>query len=848
VAQPEADLIPEKSQLVTYCGWDDSAIVGWFVIAKSEVEMRMETLAEDVRYGIRSLLKSHRFALAAVLTLALGIGINTAMYSVVHAVLLAPWPVKDAARVAVVFQRQQNGALNNFSTADFLDWKQQGGLLAQAGAHVAWQFNLGSAGEPPERIVGGQVSADLFPVLGVRPLLGRWFSQAEDTAGAGNTVILSYTLWKNRYGGDFQIVGKPIALNGAPYTVVGVMPAGFNYLGGKEMLWTPLQLSRNTGIGGSANIHWLLGFIRLPAGLSIARAQAELNGIASRLHRENATGDAGFGVGLQSIDEVYTGDVSGPLWMLMGCVGFVLLIACTNVANLLLARGNSRRKEMAVRAALGASPLRIVRQLLTESLLLALTGGALGIAVAYGVLRGVLSLHPPSVPRIEAVSIDGGVLGFCVAVTILIGILFGLVPAVDAARIDPNAGLREREGTGSRGFGRRRSMLVVTETALACVLLVGTGLALKGLWNLRGVELGFVPDHVQTFRIAAPTQPDGMQATEFYEQVAERIRAIPGVESAAVARDLPMSGTDPSMPITVDGRSSALTQGEIVTRYRAIGTDYFRTLRIPMLQGRAFNEHDTASGQPVAIVSQSLAQKYWPGKSALGKRLKPNFKGSSWCTVVGVATDVRHWGADVDIEPTAYYPYTQVPDSIRHLVETDMSVAVRSSMAAGDLLHSMRAAVATVNASTPLFDVQTMDAMVEDSGSLRRFDLSLLGGFSLLALALAAIGVYGVMAYSVAQRTREIGVRMALGAQEADVVGLILKQGARLALIGVVLGAGASIVLRKVMANVIYGLSGTDPVVLGVVPAVILVVVLLACSLPARRATKVDPVIALRAE
>jgi putative ABC transport system permease protein len=808
----------------------------------------METLVEDVRHGIRSLRKSHRFALAAMLTLALGIGINTAMFSVIHSVLLEPWPVKDPAHVAVVFQRQQNGNVNVFSTADFLDWKQQGGLAAQMGAHVAWQFNVSSGDQAPERIAGGKVSYDLLPVLGIQPMLGRLFSPQEDTERAGNTVILSDALWRNRYGADARILGKAIELDGTPYTVLGVMPAGFDFFGGKELLWTPLQLSRKNGTGASPNIHWLLGFIRLPAGLGMHQAQAGLDGVAARLHHENATGDAGFGVSLQSIDEAFTGNVRGMLWMLMGCVGFVLMIACTNVANLLLARGNSRRKEIAVRAALGASPLRIVRQLLTESLLLALTGGALGVSVAFLVLRGLLALHPPSVPRIEDVVIDGGVLGFSLAVTVVIGILFGLVPAIDAARIDPNAGLHEREGTGSRGFGRRRSILVVTETALACVLLVGTGLALKSLWALRGVELGFVPDHVQTFRIAVPAQLEGQQVTEFYQQVAERIRAIPGVESAAVARNLPMSGADPSMPITVDGKSSGLAEGELITRYRAVGADYFRTLRIPVLQGRAIDEHDTASAPAVAMVSQSLAQKYWPGESALGKRLKPNFKGSAWCTVVGVVADVRHWGLDVDIERTAYYPYTQTPDSIRPLLEANMSIAVRSNLAGGDLLHAIRAAVARVNGSVPLFDVQTMDQMVADSGSLRRFDLSLLGGFSLLALSLAAIGVYGVMAYSVSQRTREIGVRMALGARSQDVLALILKQGARLALAGVVVGGAASILLRKAMDNLIYGLSATDPVVLAVVPVVILLVVLLACYVPARRAARVNPMIALRWE
>jgi predicted permease len=808
----------------------------------------MENLLHDIRYGVRSMLKSHRFALAAILTLSLGIGINTAMFSVIHSVLLEPWPVKDPSRVLVVFQRQQDGNNNLFSTPDYLDWKQQGGLLAQVGAHVAWQFNVNSVNQAPERIAGGEVSADLLPALGIEPMLGRFFSPQEDTPGSGNSVILSYALWKNRFGGDSHILGKPIDLNGVPYTVIAVMPSGFDFFGGKELLWTPLQLSRNNGTGASPNIHWLLGFIRVPAGVSLKQARSELDGVAARLHRENSTGDVGFGVFLQSIDDAFTGNVRGALLMLMGCVGFVLLIACTNVANLLLARGNARRREIAVRVALGASRPRIVRQLLTESLLLACTGGGLGVALAFLALRGLLALHPPTLPRFDDVAIDSGVLAFSLLVSVAIGILFGLAPAFEAARIDPNSGLRERDSTGARGFGRQRSILVITETSLACVLLIGTGLALKSLWSLRNVELGFVPAHVQTFRIAAPAQLQGQQVADFYGQIAERIQALPGVQSTTVARDLPMSGADPSMPITIDGKNPPLEQGEIVTRYRAIGEDYFRTLRTPVLEGRAFDPHDRASAANVAIVSQSLAKKYWPGESPIGKRLKPNFKGSAWCTVVGVVADVRHWGLDIDIEPTAYYPYTQIPDSIRALLEANMSVAVLSSLGQSDLLHSIRAAVANINANVPLYDVQTMDQMVSDSGSLRRFDLSLLGGFSLLALSLAAIGVYGVMAYSVSQRAREIGIRMALGARPQDVLSLVLKQGLYLAIIGVALGGTASILLRKVMANLLYGLSANDPIVLSVVPLGMVLIVLLACYLPARRAASVNPMTALRSE
>ncbi len=808
----------------------------------------MESLLEDVRCGIRSLVKARRFTLAAVLTVGLGIGANAAMFSVIHSVLLKPWPYENPARVLVVSQRQVNGNFNLFSTPDFLDWKQQGGLLAKMGAHVSWKFNLSSTEEQPERISGGLVSYELLPVLGVQPILGRWFSAQEDVAGSGNFVVLSNALWRNRYKANARIAGTAIQLDGAPYTVVGVMPAGFDVFGGKELLWTPLQLRRNTGIGSSATVHWLTGFIRLPDGMSVKQARAELDGMAARLHREDATGDIGFGVYLQTLNDASAGNVRPALIMLMVCVGFVLLIACSNVANLLLARGTARRREMAIRSALGASPLRVARQLLIESSLLASAGGALGVAFAFLALRGVLATHPPSIPGIEEVSIDGGVLAYTVLISLVVGMLFGMAPSIEAARLDVTDSLREQGSAVGCGFGGYRSTLVIAETALASILLIGAGLALKSLWSLRNVELGFDPSNVLTFRIAAPAQFTGQRMADFYHQVAERLQAMPGVQSAAVARDLPMSGTDPSMPIVVEDKNPVPVQGETVTRYRAVGGHYFHTLKIPLLQGRDFDERDAANAPAVAIVSGSLARKYWQGESPIGKRLKPNFKGSSWCMVVGVAGDVRHWGADVDIEPTAYYPYTQVPDTIRPLLEANMGIAVRSTLGEADLLHSVRAAVADVDRNVPVYETKTMESMLSDSGSLRRFDLSLLGMFSGLALALAAIGVYAVMAYSVSQRTKEMGIRMALGAQSKDVFGLILKQGTRLAMIGVGIGVVAAFFLRNIMASFVYGLSANDPVILSVVPLLVVSVVLLACYLPARRATKVDPLVALRYE
>ena len=808
----------------------------------------MDRLLGDVRFGIRSLSKAPRFATAAVLTLALGIGANTAMFSVIHSVLLRSWPFRDSGRLVVVSQRQANGAANLFSTPDFLNWKQQAGLLAQLGAHVSWEFNLNDAGTQPERVAGGEVSYNWLPTLGVEPALGRLFSPQEDVAGAGNFVVLSSALWKGRYGADPSIVGKPIQLDGAPYTVIGVMPAGFNGFTGKELLWTPLQLHSDSGVSSSPTLHWLSGCIRLPDGVSLVEARSELDSIAARVHRENPSDDVGFGVYLQTLNDAFTRDVRPALLMLMGCVGFVLLTACANVANLLLARGAARQREMALRAALGASPYRIICQLLTESVLLAGAGGAIGIAVAFLLLHGMLAIHPPSVPRIEQIGIDGMVLVFSLLVSVAVGILFGLVPAIEAARVDVNESLREHGGSSSRGFGRNRSVLVITETALACMLLIGTGLALRSLWSLKSVKLGFVPEHVLTFRIAAATQLTGPRISDFYHDVAERVRALPGVQSAAIARDLPLGGTDPSMPVDTEGKTPSPVQGEIVTRYRAVDGDYFRTLQIPLLEGRAFGEQDTATSSPVAIVSESLARRYWPGESAVGKRIKPRFTGSSWCVVVGIAADVRHWGADVVIEPTAYYPYTQVPDSMRALLEANMGIALRSGLPQNELLHSINAAVASVSALVPVYDIKTMESMVADSDSLRDFDLLLLGGFSLLALGLAAVGVYAVMAYSVSQRTREIGIRIALGAHPRDVLRLILRRGARLAIVGSVIGVGAAFLLRKIMASLLYGLSANDPLVLCLVPCLMVTVIVFACWLPARKATKIDPMAALRRE
>jgi len=806
----------------------------------------MESLIQDIRYGFRMLVKSPAFTTIAVLTLALGIGTNTAMFSVINSVLLRSLPFHDSSRVMVVWKTMSNGAPNAFSTPAFLEIRQQGDLLVHLGAFSNISYNLAGK-DLPERIAGGKVNFDLFPVLGVQPILGRTFAAEEDHPGAGHAVILSHALWETRFGSAHTILGRAVTLDGDPYTVVGVMPAGFHVLSDKELFWVPLQLEAASAQASARNVHWLFGFTRLAPGTSQKQVQTVLDAVAARLKAQDATGEGGFGVTLQPVSDFVNGDVKPALLLLMGSVGFVLLIACSNVANLLLARGTIRRREISIRTALGAARMRVIRQLLTESVLLSLMGGLLGLGLAWFAVKALVAFHPSSIPSVNTIGIDATVLVFTALLCGIVGIVFGVAPALEGSKVNVSEALKEGARGSSGGFGKHRVILVVTETALASILLIGAGLSLKSLWRAESVDPGFNPAGELTFRVAAPSQFKGEQIPLFYQQVLERVRVLPGVQTAVLARNLPMSGTDPSMPIAIEGTPPPPSQVPVVTRLRAVGPDYFSGLQTSLLGGREFSEHDTAAAPKVAIVSESLAKLYWPKENALGKRLKPELTGGEWCTVVGVAADVRHWAADVDVEPTAYYPYTQVPEAFLPLLEGSMTIAVRSRNAAG-LLSSIRSAVADVDKTVPIYDVKSMEAMLADSGSLRRFGMWLIGAFAALALTLAALGIYGVMAYSVSQRTREIGIRIALGAQRWNVLRLIMEQGAKLALVGVVVGLVGAVALTRVMTSLLFGVSATDLGTFSVVPVIVLVLILLGCYIPARRATKLDPVVALRDE
>ena len=806
----------------------------------------MNGFLQDVRYALRQLRKSPGFTVVAVVTLALGIGANTAMFSVINSVLLRSLPYRDAGRVMVVWKTMSNGNPNAFSTPAFLEMREQGGYLANLGAFSSVGMNLGGK-ELPERIGGGKINYDLLPVLGVQPALGRGFSLDEDRPGAGAVVILSHALWSTRFESRGDILGQTVSLDGTPHTVVGVMPAGFYVLSDQELFWVPLRLESANAQASARNVHWLFAFTRLPQAMDQKQAQAVLDAIASRLKTQDQTGEGGFGATLQSVADFQHGDVKPALLLLMGAVGFVLLIACSNVANLLLARRTARQREISIRAAMGASRGRMIRQLLTESVLLSMMGGTTGLGLAWIAIMVLRAAHPSSIPSAEAISVDPVVLAYTAVLCGAVGILFGIAPAWESSRVNVSETLKEGARGSSGGFGKHRAVLVVTETALASILLIGAGLLLRSLWLTETVEAGFNPVGVLTFRLAAPAQFSGERIPLFYQQVLDRVRVLPGVQAVVLARNLPMSGVDPSMPIVIEGTPPPPSQTPVVTRFRAVGPNYFDGLQTSLMSGREFSEHDSAASPRVAIVSESLAKLYWPNENALGKRLKPGMPGGDWCTVVGVAADVHHWAADVDIEPTAYYPYTQVPPAFLPLLEGNMSIAVRSHNSAG-LLSSIQAAVGEVDKTVAVYGVKGMEEMVAESGSLRRFDMWLIGAFAGLALGLAAVGIYGVMAYSVSQRTREIGIRIALGAQRKSVLRLVLGQGAKLAGVGVIVGTIGAFALTRLMASLLYGVSPRDLATFSVVPWLVLILILGGCYIPARRAAKVDPMVALRYE
>jgi predicted permease len=827
--------------------------IGGIEQVKEQVrEVRMgawiETVGQDTRFAVRTLLRSPGFTIAAVVALALGIGATTAIFSVVDAVLLRPLPYADPDRLTVVL----HGGRDPVAPANYLDWRREASAFTRMGAAEYWQTNL-SGGDRPERVLGLHVTADILPLLGVPPLLGRVFAPEEDAAGRDHVVVLGYRIWQRRFGGDPSVVGRTVALDGAAYAVVGVMPRGFEFppfwATGAE-LWGPLPLGDRAT---SRQARSLRVFGRLRDDSSVEKARAEIQTITARL--EQAYPASNRDVVVRGLDDTVVGGVRHALLILLGAVGFVLLIACANVAHMLLARGAARRREIALRVALGASRARVVRQLLTESVLLASAGGLLGLGLAAWMIRTIVALSRDSIPRLDTAGVDPRVLAATLAVSFLTGIAFGLVPALQASRLDLGRSLKEGERGSSSGAGRHRlrRLLMGSEMALALVLLVGAGLMIRTFVALRAVDPGFRPDHVLSavVSVSGSRAGEGDRRVAFYAEALGRIRALPGVTSASAINHLPLAGDSWGEPFSVEGQPPRRPGERPTADYRIVLPGYFETMGRPLVRGRDFDLRDDLGAPNVVIVNAYMAERHWPGLDPIGKRITFSDPAGDpvWLTVVGVARNGarREWAEAAKEElflPFLQTKYREAPQSWYSY----LTLVVRGTGEPAALVSALRAAVWDTDPDVSISAVQTMDEVVARATASPRFYLLLLGSFASVALALAAVGIYGVMSYSVAQRRNEIGIRMALGARPADVLRMVMGEAIGVAAAGAAAGLAAALALTRLMSGLLYGVAATDPATFAGVCGVLSLVALLATFIPARRAVRTDPLDALRSE
>jgi putative ABC transport system permease protein len=812
----------------------------------------IETTLQDARYGSRMLARSAGFTAVAVATLALGIGANTLIFSVVNAAVLHPLPFRDANRLVTQWATSPTIGYSGpgaFTDADYMEWREQNRVFSEIAAFRGQPSNLTGVGEPA-RLTGAAISPSLLRVLDVNPALGRAFTPEEESAGHNRVALLSDRLWRGRFGSNPSVLGKAIKLDGEFYTVVGVMPAGFDFPNQADV-WTPLTLV------SEAHNATLQIVARLKPGVSIERARGDVALIGER--RPAKPGDWEWHTTLVPLSWVVGSEVRTPLFVLFAAVGLVLLIACANVANLFLARATTRQREIAVRKALGASRTRVIRQMLTESVMMAVLGGGLGLLLA-GLGQSFVAKAASLLPRnwgspsaaahIASAGIDFWVLGFTFVLSVLTALLFGLAPAVWASRNGLNSSLKEegRGLTAGRGRGYLRDGIVIAEVALALILLVGAGLLIRSFLHLMNVDPGFSPQNVLTLNISLPESryESAHPMIAFEEQALERLSALPGVKSAGGIFGLPLGNGAIGGDFTVEGQA-ALAPGArpFIATKAVVGGDYFRAIGIPLLRGRTFDEHDSEDAPHVVIISQSLARHFWPHEEAIGKRLKPGFMNDAWCTVVGIVGDTKQYSLGETPSPSMYLPYAQAP--VTFLMQ-DVTFVLRAGADPLSLVATARRAVQSVDPDLPVFDVASMDQLVYRSASAPRFNAALLGIFAALALVLAAVGIYGVMSYTVLQRTHEIGVRMALGAQESDVLQQVVRQGMLLAAGGITTGVAGAWVVTRFLSSLLFGVRPTDPMIFTLVPLLLAAVALVACLLPARRATKVDPVVALRYE
>jgi putative ABC transport system permease protein len=817
-------------------------------------ETNMQTLWQDLRYGARMLLKNPGFTMVAVIALALGIGANTAIFSVVNSVLLRPLSYRDSERLVQLNHNYPKLDLKaSVSAIGYTHYRDHNQSFENMGAGTFWPVNLTGTGDP-ERLAGAAVTHTFLPTLGIEAARGRVFTPEEDQPGRNRVVVLSNGLWQRRFAADPNILGQTITLNGENYTIIGVMPPEFQL--GREFgqvidLFAPIAFTTEQLDVNRWRNEFLFVFARLKPNVTLPQAQTEMDTIAANVRRQffgggDANDPGNWGLLLRSLRETVVGAIRPALQVLMFAVGFVLLIACANVANLLLARATVRQKEVAIRTALGASRWRVVRQLLTESVLLALVGGVLGLLIAYWGVRLLLSLNENLIPRANEIGIDGRVLAFTFGVSLLTGIIFGLIPAWQSSKAELHETLKEGGRTGV-AHSRRwlRNSLIVFEVTSALVLLIGAGLLIKSFRRVQEVNPGFNANNVLVMQVSLPNTKyqDPTQIDAFFQKVQQGISALPGVKSAGLSSTVPLSGMSSSGSFRIEGR--AVPPGQMApwgSRWAA-GASYFQTMNIPLIRGRYFDDRDVASASGVAIIDETMARKFWSNEDPIGKRI--TFEGGQsnprWREIVGVVGHVKQTGLDGESPVQYYFPHRQRPTSGVFLV-------IRTNTEPQSLTAAVRGVIQSADKELPVFKVMTMEQMVENSTSQRRFSTILLGVFALVALILASVGLYGVMSYTVAQRTHEIGIRMALGASAADVKKLVVRQGMILVVAGVASGLLAAYGLTRLMASLLFGVRATDPLTFIMLPFALALVALLACYLPARRATKVDPMIALRYE
>lgn len=806
----------------------------------------MGSLSSDVRYALRSLFRRPTFTIIAVFTLAIGIGANTAIFSAIHALLLKPLPFPELDRVVAIWDKQPTLGYthNEVTMANYLDWKAQNQSFEQLCLYRWWSANLTGI-DPPERLQGFLVTANFLDTLGMKPIMGRNFAAEENQPGKDRVAIITYSLWQRRFGGDPNILNKQVTLNTFTRTIVGVMPEHFNFPKAAE-IYAPLPMTPEIMRNRLTHTYYVIG--RLKPGVSVQSGQAEIDNIAARLEQQYPDTNKGWGATVFPIVADTVRAYDSGIWLAMAAVGFVLLIACANVANLMLARASGRQREIALRAALGASRWRIVRQLLTESVIIALIGGALGVLIGFWGIDALRASNPGDAARFapgwHKLGINFTVLLFTLALSLLSGIVFGLAPALQISKPNLNDALKEGSRQVSGGAHRLRSSLVVVEVAISLMLLVGAGLMTRSFLSLLKTDPGFNPDNVLTMNLVIPgaKYKDDAGFTGFYNAVVERVKTIPGVESAAAVNFLPLGGSNASDAYFVEGEPDPQPGHENLGRYRVCTPDYFRTLGIRLVKGRAFTDQDKAGAPKVMIVNETMVRKHWPNQDPIGKRV--HFFGppdkAPWIEIVGVIEDVKH-ELNQPVEPEYYLPYAQDPWS-------GMVLVARTSVEPGSLAAAMRQQVWAVDKDQPVFDVHTMKEVRSISVSLYSSGSVMMAIAAILAVLLASVGIYGVMAFLVTQRTQEIGIRMALGARAVDVLKLVVQHGMKLALLGVVVGLLGSWALTRFMKSLLFGVGATDLLTFSVVSVGLLVAAFVACYLPARRATKVDPLEALRYE